>query len=747
MTVMNAGRGDRGRLDANSWRRIGAVLDRVSDLDVPLQREALVEACHAEGLSVDDVSPYLEAAGRSGQFPGRLDSAILDDVLQGLAAEARSDTLAPGTRLGRYEIVSLIDVGGMGEVYRARDTRLNRIVAVKRLTAHVAASHEGRKRFEREAHATSSLNHPHICTLHDVGEHEGIEFLVMELAEGETLAARLQRGALPMIDALEWATQMTDALAAAHSQGVVHRDLKPANVMLTAHGVKLLDFGLAALRQPPGLVETAHDRSGTAAGTILGTLQYMSPEQLRGKPVDGRTDIFAVGAILYEMIAGRKAFEADSSAGIVAAVLDHTPQPLGLLRPDVPAALDRAVTQCLTKVAEERWHNAADLARHLRSIEATRTVVDPPPASQSAHRRAIAWLALGSVVTCVGAGAITFVLMERRQAGNLVPARFEIPPPVGTSYTASFALSPEGQHLAFTTTDAAGVCSLWIRDFEKPTAQRVESAGAAVYPFWSPDGGSVGFFSDRKLKIVDLATGAVRILTDTGSGGGGAWSADGVIVFADESAGTGRRRPTGLKRISAAGGIATPVAQYGDEQAVPAFPHFLPDGRTYLYMLLEANEPGVYVARLEADERTRILPALITALTPQRLTVNGPLRARYAAGHLFYVDSSRALIAQAFDVRRLHLIGDAVKIAEEVETLAPGLSAFDVSTTGLVVYRQVPPLSRHVSQPTWLDRAALQSSRVAEASRDQQFSIPVPVAPPAPTPIVVLKNWSSLAKP
>ena len=301
---MASGQRDRDRLDVDAWRRIGAVLDRVSDLDVPLRREALAEACHAEGISVDDVRPYLEAADRSGQFPGRLDPAILDDVLHGLAAEARSDRLAPGTRLGRYEILSLIGFGGMGEVYRARDTRLNRIVAVKRLTAPVAASQEGHKRFEREAHADLDPEHLHICTLHDVGEHEGIEFLVMELAEGETLAARLLRGAVPMIDALEWAAQMADALAAAHRQGIVHGDLKPANVMLSAHGVKLLDFGLAALRPPPGLIEGARDKSPTAAGTILGTLQDMSPEQIQGKPVDGRTDIFAVGAILYEMITG-----------------------------------------------------------------------------------------------------------------------------------------------------------------------------------------------------------------------------------------------------------------------------------------------------------------------------------------------------------------------------------------------------------------------------------------------------------
>ena len=363
---MASERGERRRLDADAWRRIGAVLDRVSDLDVRVQPDALEEACQAEGVRLEHVRPYIEAHYRSDSFPGRLDATMLGDALHAFAADAGSARLAPGTRLGPYEILSLVGVGGMGEVYKARDTRLNRTVALKRLTAHMAASQEGRKRFEREAHATSTLNHPHICTLHDVGTHEGVEFLVMEFSEGETLAARLQRGALSMTDALQCAAQMAEALAAAHRQGIVHRDLKPANVMLTEHGVKLLDFGLAALRPPLAPFEGGRDDTSTVMGTILGTLQYMSPEQIQGKPIDGRTDIFAVGAILYEMLTGRKAFDADSSAGVVAAVLEHTPQPLTADRPDVPPELGWTVAQCLTKAAEERWQSAADLARQLR---------------------------------------------------------------------------------------------------------------------------------------------------------------------------------------------------------------------------------------------------------------------------------------------------------------------------------------------------------------------------------------------
>ena len=390
--------GDLGRLDSDTWRRIGAVLDRVCHLDVRAEPDALEMACQAEGVRLEDVRPYIEAHYRSDSFPGQLDPTILDDALHAFAADTESAKLAPGTCLGPYEILSLVGVGGMGEVYQARDTRLNRTVALKRLTAHMAASQEGRRRFEREAHATSTLNHPHICTLHDVGEHEGVEFLVMEFSEGETLAARLQRGPLPMMDALQCAAQMSEALAAAHRQGIVHRDLKPANVMLTEHGVKLLDFGLAALRPPLAPFAAGRDEASTVVGTILGTLQYMSPEQIQGKPIDGRTDIFAVGAILYEMLTGRKAFDADSPAGVVAAVLEHTPPPLTADRPDIPPELGWTVAQCLTKAAEERWQSAADLARQLRWY--LNTFADGEAAGEPRARGAT-WSLLAAITAAV----------------------------------------------------------------------------------------------------------------------------------------------------------------------------------------------------------------------------------------------------------------------------------------------------------------------------------------------------------
>jgi serine/threonine protein kinase len=610
-------------------------------------------------------------------------------ALHELAADSTSAVLAPGTLLGPYQILSLIGVGGMGAVYRARDTRLDRMVALKHLSAHAAASAEGRRRFEREAHATSVLNHPHICTLHDVGEENGVAFLVMELLEGESLAARLQRGALPVSETIQYAAQMAEALAAAHHQGIVHRDLKPANIMITAHGVKLLDFGLAALRSPRGLIDGAHEDALTVAGTILGTLKYMAPEQLQGRPVDARADIFSLGAMLYEMLTGRSAFEADSSAGIVAAVLAHAPRPLTAVRPEVPFALDWTLSQCLAKSPAERWQSAADLARQLLWIEASGTIVDPTLAAR-VRRRVLAWVTLVAVLAVCAVATVAYLISQRQQERTSLSYRFEIPPPQGTSYERLFAISPNGRRLAFSAIDTGGVRSIWIRSLDASIVQRIAGTNDALYPFWSPDGGSIGFFADRKLKTVDLRSASVRVLTDAGRGGGATWNADGIIVFADESTVTTETTRAGLKRISASGGVATPIAPLGVKgTTIQAYPHFLPDGRHYLYMQmpLKTGESGVYVGQLDGGDPKRILPAIVT-VTPERTHVNGPVRATYAAGHLFYVDGSHgALVAQPFDVTRLELTGAAVRIADNVENMAPGGSAYDVSPTGAFVYR------------------------------------------------------------
>jgi hypothetical protein len=340
--------------------------------------------------------------------------------------------------------------------------------------------------------------------------------------------------------------------------------------------------------------------------------------------------------------------------------------------------------------------------------------------------------------------AISNFAIQAQRAPAALSYRFEIPPPSGTSYEGLFAISPDGRQLAFTTSDTTGLRSLWIRPLEGLTAQRIDSTDDALFPFWSPDAGSIGFFADRKLKIVNLATRTVRIVSDTGTGGGGTWSADGVILFADESTPTTRPSALGLRRVAASGGVATPVMPFeANGDAIHAFPHFLPDGRHYLFMKLGVSEPGVYVGRLDADEPMRILPALITPVTPDRLNINGPLRATFAAGHLFYLDNSDdALMAQAFDVGRLQLTGDRIRIAEDVENSAPGLSVYDVSASGLLAYRQMPASAGDLDKVTWFNRGALRTDGLGDFDSHKMVLGPVPVE--SSSPVIVQTNWRSL---
>jgi hypothetical protein len=341
----------------------------------------------------------------------------------------------------------------------------------------------------------------------------------------------------------------------------------------------------------------------------------------------------------------------------------------------------------------------------------------------------------------VAAGAIGYTVLRPPQAATSIPYRYEIPPPAGAVYEGLFAISPDGRRLAFTAADATGRRSLWVRPLDGLTAQRIENGDGALYPFWSPDGRSLGFFADRKLKTVHLGTGTVRILSDTGEGGGGAWNTDGVIVFADESPSTARRLPIVLRRVAASGGATVSVTRFEPGgQDIQAFPHFLPDGRHYLYMHLGVGEPGVYVGRLDADDPKRILPALVTVVSPH-ININGPVRATYAAGHLFYLDSShRTLMAQPFDIGQLRLTGDALRIAEDVENLAPGLSAYDVSANGLLVYR---PLLQRAGHGGQVSRFALSGTRTDHLGETD----PHPDPRVSSASAIVLTNWPAVAQP
>ncbi len=612
-------------------------------------------------------------------------------------------TLAAGTRLGPYEITAPIGAGGMGEVYKARDTRLGRDVAIKVLPDHLSRDAGRRERFEREARAVSSLNHPHICTLFDIGSQGGVDFLVMEHLEGETLADRLKKGALLPEQVMPSAIQIADALDKAHRQGVVHRDLKPGNVMLTKSGAKLLDFGLAKLRDggeagsAAGSVLPTATRNLTAEGTILGTFQYMAPEQLEGKEADARTDIFALGVLLYEMATGRKAFEGNSQASLIASILKEQPRPIAELQPVSPAGLDRVVRACLAKDPEERIQTAHDVKLQLQWVAdgglASGTTSREMPASQVAG--AVSGVARrGGVpgwLLWPAAAALAAVLFA---AGYLVHA--PAPPPVMRvnldlppktqldGQNTSLALSPDGKTLAFAATGPEGKRMLWVRALDSLQAQPLAGTEDATYPFWSPDGRSLGFFADRKLKKIQASGGTAQTLCDAIDGRGASWGAEGVIVFSPAPFG-------GLSQVSAAGGAPSAATTPEDDGTTHRLPRFLPDGRRLLFF---TGHPG-------KDQQNGI-HALHLGTKKVTLVANENSEGRYVSpGFLTFVREGN-LMAQPMDLRTLRLSGEAVPVAEKVQfNPARWTGAFTFSETGLMLYEAGASITK--ARLAWFD--------------------------------------------
>jgi eukaryotic-like serine/threonine-protein kinase len=601
-----------------------------------------------------------------------------------------------GTRLGPYEIRSPLGAGGMGEVYRAKDTRLDRTVAIKVLPASLAGNPDARQRFEREARAVSSLNHPHICVLHDVGCQDGIDYLVMEYLEGETLAAKLSKGPMDVQQALLLAIRIADALAAAHRAGILHRDLKPGNVMVTRTGAKLMDFGLAKWRVP----DAAHSVAGnslvatvsqslTQEGTVVGTCPYMAPEQLEGKETDARADIFAFGAMLYEMLTGRKAFEGPTQASVIGNILHATPTPLPDLQPLTPPALHRLVNACLVKDPEERWQTAHDLKLELQWIEAG---AERAGATGPNKRERALWLATTVLLLVVAATA--WVTARRSTVSE--PLRLTVAPPPGESLVFStnqggLAISPDGRTLAFVAT-SQGTPVLWLRGMDSLVAKPLAGSEGAYYPFWSPDSRSVGFFAAGKLKKMEVRGGLSQTLADAPEGRGGTWNRDGVIVFAP---GFGA-----LYRVSAAGGTPVQLTTWDASRQGPLYswPSFLPDGRHFLYLAHGGRREtdAIFVASVDAGP---------DAQKPVRI-VAANSNAVYAPPHdgrpgylLFAVD--RMLTAQRFDAGGLKVEGDPISLAEEAGYLANiRLEDLSVSETGMLVYGA----KRSLPQVTWIGR-------------------------------------------
>ena len=482
--------------------------------------------------------------------------------------------LDSGHRLGPYEILAPLGAGGMGEVYKARDTRLQRDVAIKVLPSHVASDPHLRQRFEREARTLGSLSHPHICPIHDVGSVDGTDYLVMELLEGDTVADRLEAGPLPLDKALETAVQIADALDTAHRAGIVHRDLKPGNIMLTRTGATLVDFGLAKARAAIAAEAPDVSRLPTAApdltmeGTILGTVQYMAPEQIEGRDADARTDIFALGAVLFEMIAGRRPFEGRTHAALMSAILRDAPPPVAatlaaaadrVCGPGGLHHLDYTIRRCLAKDPHDRWQSARDLMLHLRWIaEGGAQTTAPGPQKASRRTELAAWIVAGTAL--VATLALGWFTLTRSEPANPV-LRFSIDAPIETVFapTASIsaphpAISPDGRQVAFLAQSGSQPIRLWVRSLDTLEAHPLAGTDGASFPFWSADSRLIGFFAEGALKSIDPGGGAAHRICDAPAGEGGSWNRDGTILFAPGPGGV-------LHRVPAAGGVSTSVTK------------------------------------------------------------------------------------------------------------------------------------------------------------------------------------------
>jgi Tol biopolymer transport system component/predicted Ser/Thr protein kinase len=599
-------------------------------------------------------------------------------------------TVDKGVRLGPYEIVSRIGAGGMGEVYLATDTRLNRRVAIKILPPQWSADLDMKSRFEREAKIIAGFTHPNICTLYDVGRQDDVEFLVMEYLEGQTLSDRIQRGVLNPEEALPIAIQIAHALDTAHREGITHRDLKPGNIMLTKTGAKLLDFGLAKQQAPlqsrsvtTSAMPTREE--ATMQGAIVGTMQYMAPEQLEGKDATPQTDIFAFGAVLYEMLTGQKAFISDSPARLISAILTAAPVSISATLPVPSPALDYAVKKCLEKDPANRWQSARDLADQLKWILEVPVSAGSPSVVKAAPRPSYAKLLAPLTAVLVIAVAL-LAYLNFRAAPPLTPIEFVIGNDVAGG---SFAISPNGRFVAFAgRVPGSETRALFIREMSSVSPRQIAGTDGALAPFWSPDNQHVGFFDNSSLKTVSIASGnPEKICEAPGSNRNGAWNKDNVIVFSSNDV---------LQRVSASGGTPEQMTTLNLSRAeiLHTAPFFLPDGKHFVFSVLSQQiaDRAIYTGSLDSKETTRLLPVRS--------------QARYAAGYLLYIDGG-ALLAQPFDPASLKPSSMPIRVAA-------GVSNFSVSENGVLAYRAAPPTATTLAQYVWFDRNGKQSATVGD---------------------------------
>jgi Tol biopolymer transport system component len=594
----------------------------------------------------------------------------------------------------------------MGEVYKARDTRLERTVAVKVLATHLTATPELKQRFEREARAISSLNHPHICQLYDVGLQDGTDFLVMEFLEGETLAERVRKGPIAVAELLRTGAEVAEALEVAHRAGIVHRDLKPGNIMLTKAGAKLMDFGLAkpaalgaAASGTAPLLSAARTASGaspmsplTTAGSIVGTIQYMSPEQIEGKDADARSDVFALGAVIYEMATGKRAFEGKSQISVASAILEKEPEAISSVQPLTPPALEHVVTRAIAKNPDERWQSAADVAGELRWIAANPSsgkISLPAMAAPKRYRELWAWMPAAVLVMAAIVFAAFYFLREPAPGFAI---RSEIPAPKDTNFVflgdngGPAVLSPDGKALAFVASDATGGQRLYVRPLDSLESRVLSGTENAWAPFWSPDGRKIGFFADSKVKVIDAQGGAPIAIAEAPNARGGSWSKNGNIIYAPDY-----RSP--LMIVPASGGTPRQITKLDEAtQTSHRWPFFLPDGKHFLYLAVSHESPqtsAIFFASLDGKQNTRVTSSLT--------------QPEYANGELLYVRESE-LVAQSFDPSSGKLQDDAQQVVSGVTNDGTTWRAmYTVSANGILAYSGAA--ANRDTQLGWFDRS------------------------------------------
>jgi eukaryotic-like serine/threonine-protein kinase len=609
--------------------------------------------------------------------------------------------LTSGAKLGPYEIQSPLGAGGMGEVYRARDTRLDRTVAIKVLNSSVVSSPELKQRFEREARIISRLNHPHICTLHDVGHQDGTDFLVMEYLEGETLAQRLTKGTPAIPDLLKIAIDILDGLEQAHRAGVVHRDLKPGNVMLTKTGAKLLDFGLAkpAVANASAAAASAPVFSAamtisspspqsplTTSGALVGTVQYMAPEQFQGKEADARSDIFAFGSMLYEMATDKRPFLGKTQIKVVSAILEDDPPPASQVRPGLPPAIDHVIRTCLQKIPDDRYHSAHDIAVELKWISEI-----PKQSSEQRRSTSRLWIAAALLLGVLLSSLAVHLLSP---APPPQPVALSVLPSAGITFNFSGlfgppAISPDGTRIAVVGS-SSGTRRLSLRSLDRTGLTTLPGTEEASYPFWSPDSKQIGFFTSSALKIVDAAGRSVMDLCPVEQGRGGAWNNRNEIVF-----GT---RTTGLFRVSASGGTPVLLTKRNFREANHRFPTFLPDGEHVAYVVQSLPSPQVHMISLN-DPHALVLPGIISNVA-------------FSQGHIFHVRADGTLLAQRFDSKPLSLEPNLEVVAKPVGYDGQfNYAAFSVSPQGVIAYEEGSGST--ANELVWFDRTGKEVSKLS----------------------------------